>query len=110
MALCLSRTILPVPRTPECWEALRAPTIMKTPIAITLIIVGGLLILAPALTDYLARGQIVSTMSETKLTSLNLNPPPMSSAYRLGCYFAGCAMIAVAVIMSRPRRGDLKEG
>ena len=83
---------------------------MKTPIAVTLIIVGGLLILAPPLTDYMARAQIVSTMSETQLTSVRLNPPPMSSEYRFGCYLAGCAMIVVAVIRSRSRREDSKEG
>ena len=82
---------------------------MKTPIAVTLIIVGGLLILAPALTDYLAREQIVATMSVTKLTSVSLDPPPMSSGYRIGCCFAGGAMILVAVFMSRSRRADSKE-
>jgi hypothetical protein len=77
---------------------------MKTPIAVTLIIVGGLLILGPVLSDHLARAQIVSVMTTQQLTSVNLQPPPMSSQYRFGCWLAGSIMIAAAVL--RSRRGD----
>jgi hypothetical protein len=81
---------------------------MKTPIAVALIIVGGLLILAPALTDYMARAQIVEIMAVTKLISVNLDPPPMQPMYRFGCYVTGTFMILVAVVMSRSCRGDSK--
>ncbi len=82
---------------------------MKTPVAVTLIIVGGLLILSPLLADHLARAQIVAVMTHSNLTSINLSPPPMSSAYRFGCWFAGGIMIALAVVMSRSLSGSSKE-
>jgi hypothetical protein len=83
---------------------------MKTSVAITLIIVGGLLILGPLLADHLARAQVVAVMTEQKLGSVSLNPPPMSSKYRFGCWFAGSVMIAAAVLLSRSRGGASKEG
>ena len=82
---------------------------MKTPVAVTLIIVGGFLILGPVVADHLARAQIVAVLTQAKLESVNLQPPPMSSPYRFGCWFSGSIMIAAAVLMSRSRRGDLKE-
>ena len=82
---------------------------MKSPVAITLIIVGGLLILGPAFTDYTARAQVASILAQQKFTSLNLDPPPMSSTYRFGCWLAGSAMIAAAVYSSRSRCGRSKE-
>ena len=80
---------------------------MKTAVAVTLIIVGGLLILGPLLSNHLARTQIVAVMKEQGLTSVNLQPAAMSSNYRFGCWFAGSAMIAAAVLMSR--RGSRKK-
>ena len=82
---------------------------MKTPVAVTLIIVGGLLILGPLVADHLARAQVVAVMTHSSLTSVSLNPPPISSAYRFGYWFAGSVMIALAVLMSRSRSGSSKE-
>ena len=78
---------------------------MKSSIAVTLIVVGALLVLSPAVADHLARAQIVEVMTEQKLTSVNLNPPPMSLPYRFGCWLAGSVMIVVAVGSSRSRNG-----
>jgi hypothetical protein len=77
------------------------PKYMKAPVAVALIIVGGILILAPATTDYLARGQVVALMTGRNVPDASLQPPPMSSAYRFGCWFSGGVMIAAAVFMSR---------
>jgi len=74
---------------------------MKAPVAIALIIVSGFLILAPATADYLARAQVVSVMAGRNVPDVSLQPPPMSSAYRFGCWFAGGLMIAAAICLSR---------
>lgn len=74
---------------------------MKTPVAVTLIIVGGLLILGPAISDHLARAQIVEVMTKQQLTSVHLDPSPLSATERFGCWAIGAVMIAAAVLMSR---------
>lgn len=74
---------------------------MKSPIAVALIIVGGMLILGPAISDHIARDQIVTLMTGSDLTSVNLKPPPMSPVYRGVCILAGMAMIIVATANSR---------
>ena len=73
---------------------------MKAPVAVTLIIVGGILILAPAIADNLARAQIVVVMAARNVPEVNLHPDTMSSAYRFGCWMAGGVMIAAAVFTS----------
>jgi len=77
---------------------------MKTPVAVTLVLVGGFLILGPALIDHLARAQVAAAMVELKATPLSLNPPPMSSAYRFGCWVMGSLMIASAISSSWRKR------
>jgi hypothetical protein len=78
---------------------------MKPPVAVARIVVGGLLILAPVISDHLARGQIAATLSE-KMPHVTLDPPPMSKQYRFGCWLAGVLMICVAVRGSRSREGS----
>ena len=73
---------------------------MKTPVAITLIIVGGLLVAAPIVSDYLQRAQVAETLGKSGVTSVNLEPT-LSSHYRLGCWIVGSAMVAAAVVFSR---------
>jgi len=74
---------------------------MKAPVAVALIIVGGILILAPAIADHLARAQVVAVMAARNVPDVSLHPDPMGSAYRFGCWLAGGVMIAVAVFTSR---------
>ena len=74
---------------------------MKTPVAVALIVVGGFLILGPAVFDHLARAQLVTAMTAQKLTSINLEPAPMTSVYRFGWWLVGAVMVAAAVILSR---------
>ena len=69
---------------------------MRTPIAVTLIIVGGLLMLAPALSDYLYQRNIVEMMSRPGTTSVNLDGK-MGDDARLGYWLAGGAMVCIAV-------------
>ena len=75
---------------------------MKTPIAVTLIIVGGLLLLAPALSDYMYQRNIVEMMSRPDIASVNLDGK-MGDDSRLGYWFAGGAMVFIAV--AGPRLG-----
>ena len=74
---------------------------MKAPVAVTLIVIGGVLILAPAISDHLVRTQIVAVMAARNVPEFDLHPDPMSSAYRFGCWLAGAIMIAAAVLTSR---------
>ncbi len=74
---------------------------MKTPIAVTLIIVGGLLIMAPIISDHLQRGQVAAALGKPGVASIQLNPT-LSEAYRFGCWLSGTAMIIAAIALSRP--------
>jgi hypothetical protein len=74
---------------------------MKAPVAVALIVVGGILILAPAISDHLARAQVVAVMAARDMPEVTLHPDQMSSAYRFGCWLIGGIMIAVAMLRSR---------
>ena len=74
---------------------------MKAPVAVALIVIGGVLILAPAISDHLARAQVAAVMAARNIPDVSLHPDPMSSAYRFGCWLAGGVMIAVSVLTSR---------
>jgi hypothetical protein len=78
---------------------------MKTPVAITLIIVGGMLVAAPIVSDYLERAQIAAVMGKPGVSSVNLQPT-LSSEYRLGCWILGSAMVAAAILFSRRSGGN----
>ena len=77
---------------------------MKTSVAITLIIVGGLLVAAPIASDYLQRAQLLAALGKAGVTSVNLQPI-LSEQYRLGCWSVGAAMVAAAVCFSRRSSG-----
>jgi len=77
---------------------------MKTPVAITLIIMGGLLVAAPIISDYLQRAQVAAALGKPGVESVNLQPT-LSSDYRLGCWIVGSAMVAAAVLFSRRSSG-----
>jgi hypothetical protein len=74
---------------------------MKTPVAVALIIMGGMMIFAPAIADHFARAQLVEVLASRDLSNATLTPDPMNSLYRFGCWVLGVAMIAVAVFTSR---------
>jgi uncharacterized membrane protein YjgN (DUF898 family) len=72
---------------------------MKTPVAVTLIIIGGLLVMTPALSDYLHQRNLVALMSRPGITSVNLDGK-MGDLYRIGCWLTGSVMVGVAVLCS----------
>ena len=80
---------------------------MKTPIAVALIIMGGLLVMTPPLSDYLYQRNVVAVLSdfagETGTVTLD---GKMGSGYRMGCWLTGSIMIGVAVICSLPVRRE----
>ena len=78
---------------------------MKTPVAITLIITGSLLIAAPIIADFVERAQVAAALGKPGVTSVNLQPT-LSSEYRFGCWFVGCAMILAATLASRRASPD----
>ncbi len=75
---------------------------MKSPVAVTLIIMGALLVMLPALSDFLYQQNIVTVMAKSGVTSVSL-AGQMSETYRLGCWFTGTAMVGVAVFCSISR-------
>jgi hypothetical protein len=72
---------------------------MKTPIAVTLIVMGALLIMAPPLSDYLSQRNLVAILSRPGITNASLGNT-MGDLYHLGCWLTGTAMIGIAVLCS----------
>lgn len=73
---------------------------MKTPIAITLIIMGSLLVITPVASDYMQREQVKDALGKPGVSTVSLEPS-LGELYRLGCWFTGSAMVAAAVVYSR---------
>jgi hypothetical protein len=72
---------------------------MKTPVAVTLIIMGALLIMVPVQSDYMYQRNVVELLSKSSVTSVNLLGQ-MSSQYRFGCWLTGTGMIVIAILAS----------
>jgi hypothetical protein len=72
---------------------------MKTPVAVTLIIMGALLVMTPALSDWLYQRNLVALLSRPGITSVNLDGK-MGDLYHIACWLTGSAMIGVAVVCS----------
>lgn len=72
---------------------------MKTPVAITLIIMGTLIVIAPVISDYFFQRNLVELMSRPGITSVNLDGK-MTDLYRIGCWGMGGAMILIAIVFS----------
>ena len=72
---------------------------MKTPVAITLIIIGGLLVMTPALSDYLHQRNVVVLLSAPGDQRVVLGGE-MGDLYRFGCWLTGSVMVGVAVFGS----------
>jgi hypothetical protein len=72
---------------------------MKASIAITLIIVGALLILAPAALDYLHQRQVADLLVQNGADSATLLGV-VSQLYSFGCWLTGSVMIGLAVRFS----------
>jgi hypothetical protein len=65
---------------------------MKTSVAITLIVVGALLVAAPILSDYSHRAQVAAALNHSATSSVSLQPV-LSEEYRFGCWLVGGAMM-----------------
>ena len=73
---------------------------MRTPVTITLIIMGTLLILAPFMSDMILNAQMIDALvSRVDLNRIS-GPEPMGVVYRFACFVTGAAMVATAVIVS----------
>jgi hypothetical protein len=72
---------------------------MKTPIAVTLIIMGALLVMTPALADFLYQRNVVALLAQSGFERVTL-AGQMSDLYRFGCWLTGSGMVGVAVLSS----------
>jgi hypothetical protein len=72
---------------------------MKTPVAVTLILVGAVLVATPAISDYLYQRSVVELMTKSGATNVGL-AGLMTEIYRFGCWLTGSGMILVAVLGS----------
>jgi hypothetical protein len=81
---------------------------MKTPIAVTLIIMGALLVMTPALSDYLFQRNLVALLSKPGITTANLDGK-MGDLYRIGCWLTGSLIVGVAVLCSLLVRNESAE-
>ena len=73
---------------------------MKTPIAVTLIIMGALLVGIPALSDYLYQRNLVALLAARPDMSLVNLDGKMGDLYRIGCWLTGSIMVGVTVLCS----------
>jgi hypothetical protein len=75
------------------------PKPMKTPIAVTLIIMGALLVMTPALADFLYQRHVVALLVQSGFERVTL-AGKMSDLYRFGCWLTGSGMVGFAVLCS----------
>jgi hypothetical protein len=81
---------------------------MKTPIAVTLIIMGALLVMTPVISDFFYQRNVVALLNRSGVTQVTLRNQ-MTAYYRFGCWLTGTGMIGVAVFGSgfaRTRRAE----
>jgi hypothetical protein len=72
---------------------------MKTPIAVALIVMGGFLVMTPAVSDLFYQRNVVALMSQPGINRVTLDGR-MGDAYRFACWLTGSGMIAAAVKFS----------
>ena len=75
---------------------------MKPSVAIALIIVGGILVALPPISDCLWRADALRMVEKTGMSSGTLDGK-MDGIYRIGCIMAGVGSIATSVIFSTAR-------
>jgi hypothetical protein len=72
---------------------------MKTLVAVTLIIMGSLIVITPVISDYLFQLNVVTLLIKTGAPTATLEGR-MSDLYRIGCWATGLGMVGVAVMCS----------
>lgn len=70
---------------------------MKNSIAVTLIIMGTLLVMTPVLADVMYQRNVVDLMASSGVTSVTLSGQ-MGDRYRFGCWLTGSGMVGVVVL------------
>ena len=65
---------------------------MKTPIAVTLIIMGALLVVTPAVADFLYQRNVIALLIQSGPGQVTL-AGQMSDLYRFGCWLTGSGMV-----------------
>ena len=80
---------------------------MKTPLAITLVFMGALLVMTPAISDFFYQRNVIALMSSQTGVSSVVLQGQMSQIYRFGCWLTGSGMVGIAVLCSMAvlRRG-----
>jgi hypothetical protein len=78
---------------------------MKTPVAVTLIIMGAVVVITPAISDFLFQHNLVAILSKPGITSANLDGK-MGDLYRIACWLTGSAMVATAILGSLVSRKE----
>src|SRR5688572_22584748 len=81
---------------------------MKTPIAVTLIIMGALLVVTPAVADFLYQRNVIALLPQSGFGSVTL-AGQMSDLYRFGCWLTGSGMVGIAVLCSLFMRKEAQE-
>ena len=76
---------------------------MKTPIAVTLIIMGSLLVMTPAIADYLYQLNSVELLSKLGLTGVNVNLAGRMEWDRSYYYWLGTGMVIAALYYSEKK-------
>jgi hypothetical protein len=73
---------------------------MKPPVAVTLIIMGGLIVMTPAISDYFYQSNVVALMSARRDFSTVTIEGKMGDSYRVACWLTGTVMICFATFCS----------
>jgi hypothetical protein len=77
---------------------------MKTPLAVTLVVVGGVLIATPILADYLLKSNrqtnIVRLLEKAETSRVNLEREEVGAWYAFGCWLVGSLAIGASVYFS----------
>jgi hypothetical protein len=69
---------------------------MKAAVAITLIVAGAMVALAPVVSDYLYQGRLVE-MAAAGETGLEITRSRLGPEYSIGCYTLGALMVLVGI-------------
>jgi len=82
-------------------------TIMKSSVAIVLIIMGALVIITPPVSNYLHGREVAKLLAQEGPKSVSLEGG-VSETYSFGCWAAGLLMIGLAVLGSTQRKPSSK--
>ncbi len=72
---------------------------MRSPVAVTLVITGALLIMAPPISDYLYQLNLVNLRGRPGVANVNL-AGQITRLSRFACWLTGTIMIGIAILAS----------